>query len=142
MAETKVTDNEIINRIVSSSNLGSRTQAVTPSAGASLAYSTNNPTITLKPGRYLLIATAAAKVVVAAQDSTFYACVYDNTGAADLVANGTSSTGSSVTIWPFYSAQAVVTLTANNSYSGCLRQSYGSGAAYTFVNSSLIAIPI
>lgn len=128
--------------IISSSNLGTRTQSLTPSGSGTMAYSTNNPTIELAPGTYLLVAGASAKAVIAAQDSSFFSVIYSDTGAAAVASTGTSSTGASTTIWPHYTSHAIVTPAVNTTYSGRVGQTFGTSAAYTFVSSSLIAIPL
>ena len=142
MSETKVTDNEIINHVVSSSNLGSRSQGLTASGGAGIAYSTNNPTITLKPGRYMIIAIATARANIAAQDSSFRATIYNDTTSSVVASNGTSSTSGSVLVYPTYSVQAIETPTVNTTYSARLSQTYGTGATYTYVHTALITIPL
>lgn len=127
--------------ISSSSNLGSRTQSLTPSGSGTIAYSTNNPTLTLTPGKYLLLATASARAAISGQDSSFNAVIYNDTSTAELVSNGTTSTGSSVTVYPTISVHAIVTPSVNTTYSGRVSQTFGSGAVYTYVNSTIIAIP-
>lgn len=128
--------------IVSSSNLGSRSQTLTPSGSGTIAYSTNNPTIQLKPGTYLVVATASARAAMAAQDSSFNAVLYNDTTSAEVAAVGTTSTGGSVTVYPTFSAGSVVTPIVNTTYSARASQTFGSGAGYTYVCSTLIAIPV
>lgn len=133
------TFNSFIN---SSSNLGSRSQGLTASGGATVAYSTTNPTIELKPGTYLVMASASARASISSQDSSFHAAIYNDTASTELVINGTTSTGPSTIIYPTYTVMAIVVVTANTIYSGRARQTFGSGASYTFVNSTLIAVPL
>jgi hypothetical protein len=130
------------NPIVSSSNLGTRVQSITPSGGAGVVYSVNNPTIQLAPGTYLLLATASARAVIAAQDSSFEAAIYNDTTASEVVATGAASTGGTITIYPHYSVEAIVTPTVNTTYSGRVKQTYGTGASYTYIDTSIIAIPL
>lgn len=131
-----------IGTISSSSNLASRSQTLTASGSGTIAYSTNNPAMTLTPGKYLLVATASAKAVISSQDSSFNAVIYNDTGSAVVDSNGTSSTGNSTTIYPSYSVHSIVTPSSNTTYSGRVSQTFGTGATYTFVNSTLIAIPL
>jgi len=132
----------LVSVLASSSNLGSRAQTLTASGSGTVAYSTNNPTIELKPGTYMLFATASSRAVIAGQDSSFEAAIYNNTTSTELVFNGAGNTGVSLTAYPNFSVSTIVTPSANTTYSGRARQTFGSGATYSYVHSSLIAIPL
>lgn len=127
--------------ISSSSNLSSRSQALTPSGGASTAYSTLNPTMTLTPGKYLIVAVGSARASIAAQDSSFMAVLYNDTTSTEVASNGTASTGTSGVVNPVYSVHAIVTISSATTYSARVSQTYGTGATYTYVNSTLTVIP-
>lgn len=129
----KITAAQIASGLVSSSL--NNTPALTPSGSATVAYSTNNNTITLAPGVYIITATASGKMVIT-QDSSFGVEVFD--GSSVLVADNFGSLSTtSATVWPVISAQGTVTLATQTTLTVRIRQTFGSGATVSNLATSI-----
>jgi len=134
MARTKLTIPQIVTGYVSSSL--NNVPTFTPSGSTTVAYSTNNNSVTLAPGVYMITATAACRFTLSGQDSTFGVDVYDGSSIV-LSNNFTTMSATSGAAWPSISTQGPITLTTQKTLTVRIFQTYGSSAAVSNVHTTI-----
>lgn len=138
---SKIDFTSFVSFLVASTN-ATANQSLTASGSSTVNVSSNNPALELKPGNYLLWASASCRAIIAGQDSSIGVRIWNNTASSSVIARSYSSTGISQTLWPTMYVTDTVVVASNTTYSAQLTQSFGTGTGYTFVQSSLIAIPL